>query len=137
MGFLVCFLEAGLSSQAGEVDFNRDIRPILSNQCLICHGPDPEERKADLRLDTQAGSRADLGGYAAVVPGKPEASELLRRMITEDEDDRMPPPEVGPRLSEAQISLVRQWIAEGADYATHWSYLPPTRPSLPSIQDRT
>ncbi len=133
---LVCFLGAGVSSSAGEIDFNRDIRPLISNQCLICHGPDEEERKAGLRLDTQAGSRADLGGYFAIVPGKPEESELLHRLITEDEDDRMPPPEVGPGLSSAEVDLVRQWIAEGADYAEHWSYVPPSRPVLPEVENR-
>ena len=132
-GILVCFLVASAQLSAEEIDFNQDIRSILSNHCLTCHGPDPAERKADLRLDTQAGSRADLGGYAAILPGNPDASELLNRVVTSDEDDRMPPPEVGPRLSDEQIEKLRQWISEGAEFAEHWAYVPPTRPELPSV----
>ncbi len=132
-GLLVCFLLSGTLLSGSEIDFNRDIRSILSNHCLTCHGPDPAERKADLRLDTQAGSRADLGGYAAILPGDPDASELLKRVVTSDEDDRMPPPEIGPPLSEDQIASLRQWIAGGADYAVHWAYVPPIRAKVPPV----
>ncbi|MCS1411370.1 MAG: hypothetical protein M2R45_04570 [Verrucomicrobia subdivision 3 bacterium] len=132
-GLLVGFLMFGSAAMGTEIDFNRDIRSILSNNCLTCHGPDPAERKADLRLDIQDGSRADLGGYAAIRPGDPEASELLRRVTTADEDDRMPPAKSGPRLSLQQISLLRQWIKEGATYAQHWAYVKPRRPSVSGI----
>ena len=132
---LFCFLVTYTSVNAGKIDFNRDIRSILSNRCLTCHGPDPAERKGDLRLDTQAGSRADLGGYAAVSPGDPNASELLARVLTSDEDDRMPPGKDSPRLTADEVALLRQWISEGADYAQHWAYVPPTRPELPVVKE--
>lgn len=128
------WLSAGtIGGQAAEIDFNRDIRAILSNRCLTCHGPDEAERKADLRLDKAAGSRADLGGYAAIVPGDPEASELLIRILTDDEDDRMPPSETGAALTPEEITLLRKWIEEGADYARHWAYNKPERPALPGV----
>ena len=129
-----CFLVLWVEGLAGEIDFNRDIRSILSNKCLTCHGPDKDKRKAGLRLDTEAGSREDLGGYAAVLPGKPELSELLARVVTEDEDDRMPPAESGARLSENEVSLLRRWIEEGAAYDEHWSYVTPTRPAFPTVE---
>ncbi len=118
-----------------EVDFNRDVRSILSNHCLTCHGPDEAERKANLRLDTPEGARADLGGYAAIVPGDSGASELLQRITTGDDEDRMPPSKTGPRLTDDQISVLRRWIDEGADYARHWAYSPPVRPELPPVAE--
>lgn len=123
-------------AMASEVDFNREIRPILSNRCLVCHGPDAAERKAGLRLDTEDGARADLGGYAAIQPGNPEASELFLRVTAKDEADRMPPAKTGDRLTEDQISLLRRWIEEGAGYARHWAYVKPRRSSLPRVSQR-
>lgn len=117
-------------------DFNREIRPILATQCLACHGPDEEARKADLRLDTQSGSRADLGGYAAVVPGDPEASELIARVTTDDPDDLMPPEKHGPPLTSTERDLLRRWIDAGANYDTHWSFAPPSKKPLPSIRQQ-
>jgi hypothetical protein len=99
-------LTAGASLCAGaedRVDFNRDIRPILSNNCLACHGPDKAKRKAGLRLDVRDGALADLGGYAAVVPGDPGRSALLARVTHLDEDERMPPSGKGARLNAAEI----------------------------------
>lgn len=116
------------------MDFNAQVRPLLSKHCLVCHGPDEDERAAGLRLDTEAGSREDLGGYAAIVPGAPGESELLLRLTTEDEGMRMPPAEHGRRLSDAEIELLRQWIDQGADFARHWSYVPPTRPDVPKVR---
>ena len=81
------------NAEAEEVDFNTQIRPLLSNNCLTCHGPDEDERAAGLRLDTEAGSRLDLGGYAAITPGNPSASELLQRLTTDDDELKMPPEE--------------------------------------------
>ena len=112
----------------GAVDFNRDIRPILSDKCFACHGFDEEERKADLRLDTKEGAFADLGGYAALVPGKLNESEVWLRITTDDEDDHMPPAKSHKKLSEAEKKLIQQWISEGAKYEIHWAYQPLEKP---------
>ena len=117
-----------------QIDFNRDIRPLLSSNCLTCHGPDEAERVNQLRLDTEAGSRVDLGGYAAIVPGKPQESEILQRLTTDDVDLRMPPPGKGRPLSSEQIDLIRRWIQQGAAYARHWSYEKPVRPAIPQVK---
>lgn len=117
------------------VDFNRDIRPLLSGNCLVCHGPDEASREADLRLDTEAGSQVDLGGYAAIVPGDPDASELLERLTTDDGDMRMPPTGKGRAFTPADVELVRRWIDQGAHYEQHWSYVKPDRPPLPTVTD--
>ena len=122
------------SISAPPIDFNQDIRPLLSSNCLICHGPDEEERAADLRFDTEEGSRADLGGYAAVVPGDADASELIARITTEDEDLRMPPEGKGRQFTDDEVALIRRWIEQGGEYDTHWSYQVPRRPALPSVK---
>ena len=121
---------------AGEVRFNRHIRPILSDKCFKCHGPDANHRKADLRLDTLEGALADLGDYAAVVPGAPGKSELIARITTGDEDDVMPPPDTGKTLSDDEKKLFRDWIAQGGEYEAHWAYIPPKRPSMPTVSAR-
>ncbi|HXG09872.1 MAG TPA: DUF1553 domain-containing protein [Gemmataceae bacterium] len=117
------------------VEFNRDIRPILSDACFQCHGPDRAKRKADLRLDTAEGAFADRGGYHAIVPGKPDESELFRRITAADETERMPPPRSGPRLTERQVALIRRWLEQGARWQKHWSLIPPQRPALPRVQN--
>ncbi len=117
--------------QADEVDFNRDIRPILSNHCFQCHGPDEDQREADLRLDTRSGAIDDLGGYAAVVEHDPVESELIRRVKETDDDGRMPPE--GDRLSEHEIALLEKWIQQGAPYAKHWSFQPMGRYDVPAV----
>ena len=119
----------------GGVDFARDIRPLLSDNCFACHGPDAKQRKADLRLDTREGALADLAGTSAVVPGKPSESELVRRVTTDDEDDLMPPPDSGKKLDATQKALLQRWIAEGAEYELHWSYKPVTRPMPPRVNN--
>ena len=120
---------------AGAVDFNRDVRPILSDKCFACHGPDKKERKADLRLDTREGAFADLGGYAAIVAGKPEQSEAYHRLVTDDKDELMPPPKAHKPLSEKEIHTLRQWIAEGAEWEIHWSFQSLERPPAPAHED--
>src|SRR5207237_559561 len=94
------------------VDFNRDVRPILSNKCFACHGPDDKVRKADLRLDTKEGATADHDGRRAVVPGKPEASELVAR-ITAQDSEVMPPRKTGKKLSKAEIDVLNRWVKDG------------------------
>ena len=115
------------------VEFNRDIQPILSDNCYQCHGPDKEQRQSDLRLDTQAGAFADLGGYRAIVSGNPEKSALFQRIASDDQAERMPPTDSGKQLSPRQIALVRRWIEQGAHWQKHWSFIPPQRHSLPQV----
>lgn len=119
------------------VDFNRDIKPIISNACYRCHGPDPAERKGGLRLDTAAGAVMDLGGHAAIVPGQPDASELIKRITTDDGDLAMPPNGAGKRLSPREVELLKAWIQQGAHFSQHWSYVKPVRPKLPAVTDTT
>jgi hypothetical protein len=121
-------------AEDGAIDFNRDIRPILSGRCLTCHGPDESHRTGGLRLDLRddAIGPAD-SGERAIVPGSPEQSELLARVSTDDSFMRMPPPETGPALTEAEIRRLRDWINQGAPYARHWSYIQPRRPAVPDL----
>jgi len=94
------------------IEFNRDVRPILSDICFQCHGPDQKQRKADLRLDTEEGALADLGGRRAIVAGKPDDSELYLRIIATDPAEKMPPEKSGKKLSPLQIETLRLWIAQ-------------------------
>ena len=128
---LLAFLLAasGVSARVGgeePVDFDRDIRPLFSNSCFACHGPDRAARKARLRLDD-----AKVALKKAIVPYKPDESPLIERLTTSDEDERMPPEDSNrPRLSASGVELVRRWIKEGAKFDKHWSYRVPARPSL-------
>lgn len=125
-------LLAGVAAGEEPIDFNRDIRPLLSGNCFHCHGPDAESREAGLRLDEREGAVAELdSGMAAVVPGKPDESELLARLVG-DEFVRMPPPESGKQMTPAEVELFRRWIAEGAKYQKHWSFEPPVQTELPT-----
>jgi hypothetical protein len=121
------------------ISFTRDIKGILSNRCVRCHGPDAEDRHGGgaegLRLDTFAGATADLGGQAAIVPGKPAESELIARITATDPDVVMPPPEAGDRLMPREVELLTRWIAAGGEYEPHWAYLPPQRPAVPPVKD--
>lgn len=134
---LTGLLCAGAWAGAGAdepLQFNRDIRPILSDNCFHCHGFDSNHRKADLRLDSFEGATAPRKGRPAIVPGKPEESELWHRITARDPSDRMPPPDSGHALTEQQIERLRRWIAEGAVYQKHWAFEPPRRPALPRVQ---
>lgn len=126
------------SAQAESVSFVRDIKPILSNACFHCHGPDEADRKGGtdgLRLDTFEGATADLGGGAqAIKAGHPEASEMIERILSTDPDLVMPPPSVGRKLSPRQVDLLKKWISEGAKYEPHWSYVKPVRPTVVATQ---
>ena len=116
-----------------EIDFNRDIRPILSDRCWACHGPDAGSRKLKLRLDSEAAALADLGGgRSAIYPGHPDESELIRRVHSTDEWERMPPVSTGPALTTQEKDLLREWIRQGAKWQQHWAFLPPTLPAVPS-----
>jgi hypothetical protein len=122
------------------IDFNRDVRPILSDNCFRCHGPDTKESSSGrkpLRLDARDHATAALSsGARAIVPGRPEASELVRRITTPDADDHMPPAETGKKLTPQNIATLRRWIQEGAEYARHWAYVPPVRPAVPRTRGR-
>ena len=118
------------------IQFNRDVRPILSDACFQCHGPDNAKRKAGLRFDTEEGARVDLGGHFAIVPGKPEESELIKRITAADRSKRMPPSSAAVSLSAKQIETLRGWIAAGAKWEKHWAFLAPERPPLPSVKNK-
>jgi hypothetical protein len=117
------------------VDFNRDVRPLISDRCFACHGPDDNKREAGLRLDTFDGATATLkSGARAIVPGKPEESELLQRIHTTDPDDLMPPAKLNRPLTDSDRAMLRQWIAEGAGYTKHWAYVPVKAHTPPPVQ---
>ena len=125
-------------SKKAPVDYNRQIRHILADKCLACHGFDAAERKGDLRLDVRdsAIGKAE-SGETAIVPGQPEKSELITRINSADDNLRMPPPETQKNLTDAEKALLKQWIAEGAKYQTHWAFSAPKKPALPAVQDKT
>ena len=119
---------------AERVQFNRDIRPIFSDTCFACHGPDENKIKGKLRLDSlDAARKGGKSGEPAILPGHPEKSEVMKRLLTEDADDHMPPAEFHKVLSKAQIALVERWIKEGAEYQGHWAFQIPVKPSIPTI----
>ncbi len=119
----------------GPVLFNRDIRPILSDHCFQCHGPDEARRQGDLRLDSATFAyQANASGEHAILPRNPEGSVLLHRVQSNDAGLKMPPPESGKVLKPHQISLLERWIREGAIYEGHWAFQPPTRPQVPVAQ---
>ncbi len=129
-------LGAAAHAADSPVDFNHDIRPILSNRCWKCHGPDEKERQAGLRLDARDGLSAKLeSGKVAVVAGNPEESELIRRIVSDDDDVRMPPSGHGKKLDAKEIDLLRAWIKQGARFAKHWSYEVPVRPAVPDVSN--
>ena len=131
--FLLLTLALTSLAPAQEVSFNRDIRPILSNKCFFCHGPDEKTREAGLRLDTREGALADIDGFSAVVPGNPDDSELLFRVAHDDADELMPPPESKKdRLNDPEIALLRRWIEQGAPYQGHWSFEPLAKTKPPA-----
>ena len=129
---------ASVCAADAPIDFNRDIRPILSNTCFKCHGPDDAERKGGtdgLRLDQRAAALADLGGYAPIIPGNPDESELWKRITSTDPDVQMPPRGSGKKLTPNNIQKFTDWIRQGAPYAKHWSYEPPVRPPVPTVMN--
>ncbi|MDF1657691.1 MAG: DUF1553 domain-containing protein [Verrucomicrobiales bacterium] len=134
---IACFLCLSNSATAaeGEIDFGRDIRPILSDKCFFCHGPDEEERKAKLRLDTKAEAFASRDGIAAFVAGAIEQSEAWHRIVSTDPDELMPPPESNKPLSDKEIDLIRRWIEGGADWTEHWSFIAPEKSESPAVAE--
>lgn len=115
------------------IEYNRDIRPILAENCFACHGPDSAARKAGLRIDR----REDAVETKAIVPGQPSESEMIRRIVADDAAELMPPPKTNKKLKPAQIELLKKWVAAGAEYQPHWSFITPTRPQPPVVKDKT
>ena len=117
----------------GKLQFNRDVRPILSDLCFQCHGPDNDKRKANLRLDDRASAlHGGKSGEAGIVPGQAEASEIIKRILSEDEDEHMPPKKGGKRVRPEQLAILKRWISEGAEYQGHWAFSPVQRPTVPA-----
>ena len=114
------------------IEYNRDIRPILSETCFRCHGPDSASRKADLRLD----KRDAAVESKAIVPGDPDASELIARIFTHEADELMPPPAIKKELTEEQKQLLKRWVASGAEYQPHWSLVAPKKPEIPAVKNQ-
>src|SRR5688500_14000255 len=118
-----------------KLDYSRDVLPILSANCFVCHGRDASTREADMRLDVRAESTRVRDDVAPIVPGKPDASMVIFRVTSDDEEVRMPPPERANRLTKQQVDVLRQWIMEGAEYNEHWAFIPPKRTSVPEVAD--
>ncbi len=132
---LVSFVAVVSAADKQRIDFNFQIRPILSDRCFKCHGPDPKSRKAGLRLDLAEDARATRkkNGTIAIVPHAPEKSEVIRRIMSADSDEKMPPPDSHLQLSRAEVDLLRQWIAQGAKYESHWSFSPLRSTAIPKV----
>ena len=118
------------------VDFNRDIRPILSDTCFKCHGPDEKQRMANLRLDDTEGLFVDRGGYRIIVPGNAAQSKLFQKISSQDDSIRMPPTYSGRTITAKQIELIKEWIDLGAKWEMLWSFVPPKRPPVPEVKDK-
>ncbi len=118
-----------------QIDFARDIRPILSDKCFHCHGPDGEGRQADLRLDIWDSTDDVLGATEVIVGGDPESSELISRITSEDPDLRMPPANSPKTLKPQEIELLRKWVAQGAKFQPHWAFTSPQAGKLPDFSD--
>ena len=134
VGLLCSFVGQAQAAEPRSVDFNRDVRPILSETCFRCHGPDSAAREAELRLDNADDAFADRGDFFAIVPGEPEKSEAYRRLVSDDESLKMPPPDSKLSLTPKQVETLRLWIAQGAKYEKHWSFITPTRPAPPTVR---
>ena len=133
----VIFVISAISmlTRADDIDFSRDIRPILSQNCYACHGPDSEHREADLRLDTEEGMKADDGGDRAVVPGDLAQSEMVKRITSKSAKKHMPPMDSGKKLTAEQIATLETWIKQGAKWTQFWSFVPPVKAVLPMVKD--
>ena len=122
-------------ARAASVNYAKEVRPILSDNCFACHGPDDQKRKAGLRLDTKDGAFSKLkSGSVAIVPGKPDESELIDRIENDDPDLLMPPKKSGKQLTAAQIAMLRRWVEQGAPTKAHWAFEAPQKPSLAGCQ---
>src|SRR4051812_1721957 len=121
-------------TSAGPIRFNRDIRPILSDNCFACHGPDSAKRKAGLRLDREEGLFGKAENGVPIVKGKPQESAAYERITSDDPDEQMPPSASHKKLTPEQKDLIRRWIEQGAPWEAHWSLVPPVRPVVPQVK---
>lgn len=137
-GFVLVGAAVAVPSTKDTVDFNAQIRPILSAKCFACHGPDEKSRNAKLRLDLRDEALRERKGVIPIKPGDSKHSELIRRITAgEDSDDIMPPPKAGPPLKPGETALLQRWVQQGAPYTTHWSFTKPERPALPNLSQRS
>lgn len=135
LGMLVATFSA--AAEPDKLSFNQHVRPILANVCFQCHGPDDKKRDGDLRLDVRADAIADRGGYAAITPGKPDASAIWERINSTDPDTVMPPPKAKrPKLTPEQLATIKRWIEEGAEYEGHWAFMPLAETPPPVVAAR-
>ena len=123
------------SAAEDRIDFNRQIRPLLSDNCFQCHGPDAKAREADLRLDLEASAKAGRDGHVVIAPGKPSDSALVIRITSQNPEERMPPHSSDKHLTDAEIELLTAWIKQGANWSTHWAYVPPQRHAIPMVNN--
>ena len=137
VAFAVVLVSVARLSGQTLVEFNRDIRPLLSDKCFTCHGPDQARRRTKLRFDLERDAKQDLGGRFAIVPGDAAKSELIRRITADDPARRMPPPASGRTLSDDDIQLLQRWIEQGAKWENHWSFVAPKRAALPEVRNRS
>jgi len=134
--FVVAAFPPGSAAETAPLNYDRDVRPILSDNCFPCHGQDSKKRMAGLRLDSFEGATADRGGgKVALSPGKPESSEIYKRITNPDKSRRMPPEFSNHALTAAQIAILKRWIGEGGKYVPHWSFVPPVRPAIPDTSN--
>ncbi len=132
---LLAMASVGYAADSRPVDFNRDIRPILSDKCFSCHGSDAVTKKIPLRLDSEAAAKADLGGRRAIVEGDPDTSTVVKRITAEKPAMRMPPVHSGLKLTDPEIQMIQEWIRQGAKWQKHWAFIPPVRRPLPAVSD--
>lgn len=132
---LACSTHQVALGNATTIDFNQDIRPILSDKCYHCHGHDAAHRQANLQLDQEDAAKADLGGYRAIVPGDPNTSELVARITSANPDERMPPADSGKQLPEEEIATLRRWIELGAAWSEPWTHMAPVRHPIPEVNE--
>ncbi len=143
IAFMLCFTikptqaEPKKGKPTKRIEFNRDIRPILSEKCLHCHGPDPATREAELRLDDQRDVLKRRDDYHIIDLKQPGQSELLKRILTTDSADKMPPEDSGKELSRQEMDLIERWIEQGAPYQKHWSFITPRRSELPTVKNKS
>ena len=135
MWLVVVAVSSIANAQSPQVDYSRDITPILSQHCYACHGPDEKARQANLRLDDLTNVIQPHASKSLIRPGAPEGSHLWQRLIAEPEQ-RMPPAEHGDRLTKQQLTTIHDWISQGAEFSTHWAFRAPRRPPLPDVKNK-